>query len=153
MAQIHPSRQIASLLAPSYSATLTGDEKVTVICMEKCGPGICVAVKYGPRGEKIRKWRSYGEKVDMSVREFEQELAPSPVGKILLDKRIIVVGDNCPKEIRDRLKLNYEDGEFLSPDQVEDLLNLPIDTICDIFENLCLNQKEMIAKNLYGRVL
>lgn len=129
--------------APVYGG-IAGDETVTTIHMHKNADGISTTINYGQG--KTRSYYQYGESQDMSLREFEQEFAPSPVGKRLLDKKILIVGDNCPKSTRDRLGLNYEDGEFLTPNQVEGLLDLQADELCEIFEQLCLTQKHMVVK-------
>lgn len=118
------------------------DEMMTVRHMIQCAKGISTPITYG--SGKIKKFYNFGETFDISVKEFEQEFAPTPLVRALLQQRILIVGENCPEEVRKRLELNYQEGEFLTEDQLKNLLLIPTKELCEIFESLCMSQKEIV---------
>lgn len=120
--------------------TNAGDQMMTVVhlCLSR------TPVSYGNGKKKV--FNTYGEKFSISVREFEQEFAPSPVGTALLEQRVLVVSDDCPAEVRDRMNLNYKDGELLTLNRLNALFGMSLDELCELFEALCVEHKSLVVQ-------
>lgn len=117
-----------------------GDKMMTVIHLD-FGANY---VSYGNGKQKV--FNHFGDKWSISVREFEQEFAPSPVGALLLQQRLLTVGDDCPQETRDRLDLNYEKNELLNPNQIKTIYTMPEDELVELFKELCYEHKILVAR-------
>lgn len=117
-----------------------GDKMMTVIhlCFSR------TPVHYG--NGKVKVFNKFGDKFSLSVREFEQEFASSAVGSALLEQRLLAVCDDCPDETRERLDLEYKKGELLNPQTVKALYTMPDSQLCEVFENLCMEHKILVAK-------
>ncbi|MHC1722451.1 MAG: hypothetical protein AB9836_04500 [Aminipila sp.] len=120
------------------------DAMVTIFHMDQCASGIDTPVKYG--NGKIKKFRNFGEKWDISLKEFEQEFVNSPVASRLFVQRILIVGDNCPQEVRERCDLLYGEDDFLTPIQYKKLTKLSKEELCGIFSLVNMPQKELIVR-------
>ena len=101
-------------------------------------------VYYGNGKKKV--FNKFGEKWSISVREFEQEFAPSSVPTALFEQKVITVGEDCPKDIRERMELGYQPNEILSERQARELFSMSDDELCELFDTLCLEHKRLIVK-------
>ena len=117
-----------------------GDEMMTVIHLSSSR----TPVSYGNGKKKV--FERFGDKFSLSVREFEQEFAPSPVVDALLKQKILAVGDDCPNEIRERLDIDYSNGKLLTPKQYKELVTLDTAELKDVFEHLCKEHKVLVAR-------
>lgn len=117
-----------------------GDEMMTVVHLYPSR----TPVSYGNHKKKV--FERFGDRFSLSVREFEQEFAPAPVANALLEQRLLVVGDDCPQEIRDRMGLNYGTKELLDPVTAQTLVSLPADELCEVFRALCMEHKRLAIK-------
>lgn len=117
-----------------------GDQMMTVIHLD-LGANY---VSYGNGKQKV--FKNFGDKWSISVREFEQEFAPSTVGTLLLQQRLLAVGDDCPQETRDRLDLNYGKKELLTLKQKSAIYTMPEDELVDLFNGLCYEHKVLVAR-------
>lgn len=117
-----------------------GDEMMTVIHLSSSR----TPVAYGNGKKKV--FERFGDKFSISVREFEQEFAPTPVVDALLKQKILAVGEDCPKEIRDRLDIDYNDGELLTPARYRELVRLELPQLIEVFKPLCKEHKLLVAR-------
>lgn len=117
-----------------------GDEMMTVIHLSSSR----TPVSYGNGKKKV--FERFGDKFSISVREFEQEFAPSPVADALLKQKILAVGEDCPKDIRERLDIDYNDGELLTPARYKQLVSLNTPELIDVFTPLCREHKMLVAR-------
>lgn len=117
-----------------------GDQMMTIVHLYSQR----TPVSYGNGKKKV--FNRFGEKFSISVREFEQEFASSPVGEALLKQKILAVGEDCPKEIRERLDIDYSANELITPDRYRTLLSLDTQDAIELFETLCFEHKQLMAK-------
>lgn len=117
-----------------------GDEMMTVIHLSSSR----TPVSYGNGKKKV--FERFGDRFSLSVREFEQEFAPAPVADALLKQKILAVGEDCPKEIRERLDIDFDDNELLTPTRYKELMKLDKDAVCELFEQLCIEHKRLVAR-------
>lgn len=117
-----------------------GDQMMTVIHLYSQR----TPVTYGNGKKKV--FNRFGERFSISVREFEQEFATSPVGEALLQQKILAIGEDCPKEIRERLDIDYSAKELITPERYRTLLSLEKDEVVELFESLCFEHKQLMAK-------
>ena len=130
-----PIREVQKIIVQS-----AGDQMMTVIHLYAQR----TPIPYSNGKKKV--FNRFGEKWSISVREFEQEFAPSPVADALLKQKIIAVGDDCPQEVRDRLDIDYDFSQLITPERYKTLLTLGIDEVCALFEQLCFEHKQFMAK-------
>lgn len=120
--------------------TNSGDKMMSIIHLSTGR----TPVSYGNGKKKV--FKGYGDKFSISTREFEQEFAPSSVGEALLKQKILAVGEDCPQEIKDRLDINFDEKELLSPRAYRELLTLPTEDVCNLFKDLCMEHKYMVVR-------
>lgn len=101
-------------------------------------------VYYGNGRKKV--FNKFGEKWSISVREFEQEFAPTPVAEMLLKQKTLVLGSDCPDEVRERLDIDYTDGKLITPEVYKILLGLNTDEVCQLFEDVCIEHKQLMVQ-------
>lgn len=81
--------------------------------------------------------------VEVNKKDFIQKR--SLVVDKMLKKRQLIVLDGLTDVEKKRYGLEYKDGELLTTDLRENLLNLPIEKLTNIFEKLCEEHKKIVA--------
>lgn len=81
--------------------------------------------------------------VEVDKKDFIQKR--SLVVDKMLKKRQLIVLNGLTDVEKKRYGLEYKDGELLTTELRENLLNLPIESLTNIFENLCEEHKKIVA--------
>lgn len=81
--------------------------------------------------------------VEVDKKDFIQKR--SLVVDKMLKKRQLIVLNGLTDVEKKRYGLEYKDGELLTTELRENLLNLPIESLTNIFESLCEEHKKIVA--------
>ena len=81
--------------------------------------------------------------VEVDKKDFIQKR--SLIVDKMLKKRQLIVLSGLTEEEKKRYGLDYKDGEILTTELRDNLLNLPIDKLINVFTNLCLEHKKIVA--------
>lgn len=86
-----------------------------------------------------------GETIDVPKKDFLCGLGKRTNKEFLRNRKLIVV-DGVTDDERKRFGLDYKEGEVLTQDAYYKLLLLPKDEVCRIYERLCPEHKELVAR-------
>lgn len=86
-----------------------------------------------------------GETIDVPKKDFLRGLGKRTNKEFLRNRKLIVV-DGIADDERKRFGLDYKEGEVLTQDAYYKLLLLPKDEVCRIYERLCPEHKELVAR-------
>lgn len=114
------------------------EEKVTLLFIGGIAKGTSVTLG------KLGKINKDGGTIDISKKEFLQGI--NETIDILLAKRKLIVLDGLDAEERERYGVEYKEGELLTAKQFHKLLDYADDVICDIYDKLCDQHQETVAR-------
>lgn len=114
------------------------EEKVTLLFIGGIAKGTSVTLG------KLGKINKDGGTIDISKKEFLQGI--NETIDILLAKRKLIVLDGLDAEERERYGVDYKEGELLTAKQFHKLLDYADDVICDIYDKLCDQHQETVAR-------
>lgn len=72
----------------------------------------------------------------------------SPLARLLIDKRHILVVDGLTKDERIRWNCDYKDGEVLSERVFDHMLDYDTAQLCDIVSHLCDEHKRFVCRRI-----
>lgn len=114
------------------------EEKVTLLFIGGIAKG--TSVNLG----KLGKINKDGGTIDISKKEFLQGI--NETIDLLLAKRKLIVINGLDEEEKERYGVQYEDGTLLTAKQYHKLLDYADDTICEIYDKLCDQHQETVAR-------
>lgn len=115
------------------------DEYVTIMYIGQFASGCVVSmpswgtITYG------------GGTIDIPKKDFLQGIG-RPVNAELLKKRRVIVLKGLTDEEKKRFGVDYSSTEILDAQAFNQLLDLPKDEICEVFKQLCVEHKKIVAQ-------
>lgn len=86
-----------------------------------------------------------GGTLDVPKKDFLKGLGNATNAALLRKHKILVI-DGLTDAERKRFNVAYQDGEVLSQSAFYELLSYPKDKVCAIFEKLCDDHKQLVAR-------
>lgn len=122
------------------------DVMITVLFMGQNGQGLCDKIVYG--AGKSKTFRNFRDKATMSLTEFEQEFAQSPLAINFFKRGLLVLGADTPQSVLDSFEVKVETDKYLSKKQYKELLTKGVGTLVETYNAVCDTQKELILETV-----
>lgn len=116
----------------------SSDDKVTLVFLGTMADD-CIFVV----GKNLCTFTSLSRQAEIPKNEFR--LGYRYLSKMLQKRTIIITNGLTPSEMRSH-GLFYKDGENLSLEAYQSLLDFDKKTVCEIFDKACLEHKKIIAR-------
>lgn len=122
----------------SAEALIDASETVTLLFIGGIAPGTTVTL------DGIGKIPRDGNILTVSKRDFLMNLGNTT--DLLMRKRKLIVLEGLTDEERVRYGVKYEDGELMTQETYQKLLDLPADKLVPIFSGLCEEHKMIVRR-------